>query len=216
MENNISNYHNCLLSSKAGSEIIKAMIAAKKNFLPCHFDKSGNKNKYATLKAINNATEEALSKEGLFMHQEELYCPQCVKSYLVTRILHTSEQFFLSIAPINPSSGTLTFRDKTTGEQKEMLSESQKYGCSLSFSKRYSAATILGVNADDSDEDNYHYDQPSKLPRKEIDDLMSKVNAKMAADPQSKAKIMAFAGSIRDIYDMTKEQYTQIMKIVNQ
>lgn len=203
MENTHNNCHNSFLSSTIGSEFVKAMIHAQSEFSVPIFDKMGARNKYATLKSIMNATFPALQKHGLWFTQRELYCAESKQIMLETRITHISGQYISSLTPLNVAAAA------------PGLSEAQKYGCALSYAKRYSAMTILGLYADEEDEDNYTHEVP-KVAKKDIDDLIAKINVRISKDPNFKEKLMHVTGGLKNIYDITKDQYQLLLKIVNQ
>lgn len=131
----------------AGTEIVKALIKARKNFKQVTFDKQGQRNKYATLKSILSAVDRALMDEGILFTQSELVGKDFPEPLLETKLIHTSGEFISSIAPISNDA------------KSPITNENQRYGAALSYARRYSAMTILGLYADDIDIDDHEYIQ---------------------------------------------------------
>lgn len=200
-------------SSNKTPEYVKAMILARSEFSVPVFDRQGTKNKYATLKSIMNATYRQLEKHGLLFEQTESYCHEIGKVLLVTEITHFSGGYSRSIVPIDPESGSLQYRDKNTGEMRDLLGASQKYGCSLSYAKRYSAMTILGLYADEEDMDDYDYKE-DLVPKKDIDEVVNKINIMSSKEPNIKIEAQKILGSTKSLYDISRIQYQKFLKLV--
>jgi len=93
------------------------------------------KSKYADLDAILEEVRPLIAANGFCLSQTEECCDGA--TYLRTELLHTSEQFKASLVKIVP--------DKQTN---------QGYGSALTYKKRYSAATILGITVDSDPTDD--------------------------------------------------------------
>ena len=124
-------------------EITTALIKAKKNFKSVSFDRKGQRNKYATLKSILIAVEDALLHEGILFMQCEGYDPTTTHPTLETKLVHVSGESISSIALIS------------NDQNSPITNENQRYGAALSYARRYSAMTLLGLYADEDDLDEY-------------------------------------------------------------
>ena len=127
------------------TELIKALIKARKNFKTVAFDKSGARNKYATLKSILSAVDEALMNEGILFTQSESFDEGV--PVLETRLIHVSGESISSKAHIE------------NDEKSPIGNANQRYGAALSYARRYSAMTILGLYADEADLDDYEHEE---------------------------------------------------------
>ncbi len=108
------------------------------------------KNKYASFLDIVKASRPYLSKHGLCISQQILVDDHG-NSYLQTLMGHSSGQFIESRIRINPGKTDI-----------------QSFGSYLSYLKRYSYASIVGVIADDLEDDDaeshmqHHRQQPPR------------------------------------------------------
>lgn len=119
----------------AGSQLVKALIAAKKDFKALVKNKVNPhfKNKYADLAALHDAVDEALSKNGLTVMQ-----PLCFDEkyghVIRTELLHVSGESKESMYPL-------------PGGVK-----SQELASAITYGRRYSLSSLLGIAADDDDD----------------------------------------------------------------
>jgi hypothetical protein len=114
------------------AEISTALAKAKLEKLPLKESGAGNRGKYSTLEDYEDAYEKPLAKFGLSM----VFTPQMIgndKWVLVTKLTHSSGEWFRSVLPIEAS------------ESGPIKSEEQGLGSSISYMKRYSYAAMMGV-----------------------------------------------------------------------
>ena len=113
---------------------ISALVAAKKEFTPVHKDKTGPRSTYASLDSVLSSTQPALLNHGLVVTQFIVQGES--GQWLETRILHESGDEFPAVCqhPLPP------------------LSDAQKFGSSLTYARRYSYCTVLGITADEDDD----------------------------------------------------------------
>lgn len=88
---------------------------------------------YADLASIQEACMEALTSGGFSIVQPLIYHPEMKRTFLVTRLLHTSGQWMQSSVPIDDAKGA------------------QAFGSFVTYMRRYSLAAIVGVASDDDD-----------------------------------------------------------------
>lgn len=118
-----------------GSELVKALIAAKKDFKALVKNKTNPhfKNKYADLAAVYDAVDSALAKNGLTVMQ-----PLCFDEkyghVIKTELLHVSGEEKVSLYPL-------------PGGVK-----SQELASAITYGRRYSLSSLLGIAADDDDD----------------------------------------------------------------
>lgn len=118
-----------------GSELVKALIAAKKDFKALVKNKVNPhfKSKYADLAAVHEAVDGALAKNGLTVMQ-----PLCFDEkyghVIKTELLHVSGESKVSVYPL-------------PGGVK-----SQELASAITYGRRYSLSSLLGIAADDDDD----------------------------------------------------------------
>lgn len=95
---------------------------------------------YATLDAVVETIKEPLSKNGLSYTQWLVGSNQ-----LVTILMHTSGEYIRATAELNP-------KDKM----------SQSVGSALTYMRRYTLASILGVAPEEDDDGNQATGEPAK------------------------------------------------------
>lgn len=120
-------------------QLLEARLKARAEYKKVEKGRGGQKNsKYATLEDLMNATEGALIKNGLEVyHQEEAFEDGRVK--LHTRLSHLSGQWMASTTwVLMPTNSP--------------LSQQQTYGSSLTYQKRYSYQSLLGIVGEDDDD----------------------------------------------------------------
>lgn len=125
--------------SEATNEINAALSKAQGEFPSIHVNQENPyfKSAFSDLNNIVKSIRPALAKYGLSFTQQTKICPDG-STQLVTRIRHSSGQWIESRARIIPPK-----------------SDIQSYASTLSYMKRYSLASLLGVTIDSdwSDDD---------------------------------------------------------------
>ncbi len=124
------------------NEIYKALASATLEYKPLRFNRQNgfNKQVYADLAAIQEATRTALAKNGIFFMQE----PKDIDgtTFLFSTLCHSSGQ------DIECKSRLIV--PGYTGAK----SDNQRFGESLAYLKRQIAQAMLGIVADNDPEDN--------------------------------------------------------------
>ena len=117
-------------------KIYAALIKAKAEFKPVIFDKVNPhfKAKFASLKAIEDATHEALAKNGLTIIQPWAYLENG-DTVIITSIIHESGEHL--------DSRVILSRGNKTDQQ---------FGASVTYMRRYQAASLLGVVGEEDDD----------------------------------------------------------------
>lgn len=130
---------------------------AKFNRVNPHF-----KNKYADLTAIFDAVRSPLSKNGLAVTQTiEVRETGMILS---TKLMHSSGEWLGSEYPLPVSA------------------RPQEFGSALTYAKRYSLASIVGVSADEDDDANAAQGngaQRTTLPKAKARDIYAKLQAEI-------------------------------------
>ncbi len=129
------------MQSEQISELATALAKAQGEMKAAAFNRVNPhfKNKYADLAAIWEAVRGPLSKHGLSVTQtEESYGNNDseFRLHLTTTLLHSSGQWIKSMRPL-----PLGVRP-------------QEYGSALTYARRYSLASIVGIAADEDDDAN--------------------------------------------------------------
>lgn len=141
------NDHFKLEMSNDINEIALALSKFQGSLSPVTYDKSVDMNgfskktnkkytinyKYLSFPELLRVTRKPLSDNELAFTQLPFSCNN--KSFLITLLTHSSGQFF-----------------RGTMEIKNNVDDPQAMGSSMSYSKRYSLAGILGIAADDDDD----------------------------------------------------------------
>lgn len=116
------------------------------------------KSKYATLGSIWDACREPLSKHGLSASQ--LISQEGESVFLTTILMHSSGQWIKSTVSVIAGKPT-----------------PQALGSSITYMRRYSLASIIGVTAGDDDDaeesQKYHSDQPEETISREQADAIT-------------------------------------------
>src|SRR4030042_116088 len=124
----------CLINNSEDiTELIKALCKAKKGFKPISRDAVNPflKNRYATLDAIVNATEDSLCDNGLvIMHHQELIE---TNKFLVTELIHESGQ----------TKSTETCMSEYLGATEKGMNPLQNLGSIITYLKRYHIGELL-------------------------------------------------------------------------
>jgi len=100
------------------------------------------KSRYADLDAALKSVRPLFKKYGFSLDQHEEEWDD--KKYLRTMLLHKSGQYSSSFVKI-------IFEENPKNNKKSKI---QDYGSALSYHKRYSACTILGITIDNDPDDN--------------------------------------------------------------
>jgi len=131
-------------------EIASAMAKAQAAMKPALKDSSNPhfKSKYADLTSVWEACRDALAKNGLSVVQIPGFDANDV--WLETMILHTSGESISGRYPLRPQQNT-----------------PQAYGSALSYARRYSLASMLGVVSDDDDGNAASQPRNEPEPRRE-------------------------------------------------
>lgn len=109
--------------SKAQSDMEMAAKDTKNEFF---------KSSYADLAAVIKASKKPLADNGLSITQ--LMVPNSQKVVVTTILMHTSGQYITSTIALNP-----------------VKSDPQGYGSAVTYARRYSYQSIIGLSADDDD-----------------------------------------------------------------
>lgn len=177
-----------------GKALIEALIAARKEFKPLVKNKVNPhfKSKYADLSAVCDSVDEALAKYGLTYVQ-----PLEVEVgilYIATKLMHTSGEEMVSKFPV------------TGGKPQEM-------GSAITYGRRFSLCSLLGISADDDDDANgangaaHPESKASPMPPKQPANETKKwAGIVVSSEPMSKgsAKFMHIKGA--DGFDLIMNQ----------
>lgn len=120
-----------------GSELVAALIAAKKEFKAIAKNKTNPhlKNEYADLSAFIAAVDDALAKHGLTVMQP--FCFDEKYGHVIrTELLHVSGESKVSVYPL-------------PGGVK-----SQDLGSAITYGRRYSISSLLGIAPGDHEDDD--------------------------------------------------------------
>ncbi len=172
-----------LFESDQLDEIIPALIAAKQEFPAIVKAVRGARSKYATLEDYLCAVEPVLSRHGLTICQPE----QCMVDEasmhvtdiaLITTLYHTSGQFLRSAAPL------VAARDLDAGQGGNKF---QAYGGQLTYRRRYAIAALLGITAENEDDDaeslnGMNINRRPTAPKVEITPTITKEQAAILED----------------------------------
>lgn len=135
------------LQSSEINELVKSLVAAKKEFKPLRADVKGNYGEYASSDAIKEATETALSNNGLVFIQHRSVDNGVI--VLVSKIVHMSGQWMAAYFPL-----VIT---------ENVRSIDQAYGSATTYQRRYEAYGMLGLGKGDGmDPDSEPEDQPQR------------------------------------------------------
>lgn len=138
------------------STVIKALIAAKKNFTAIQKDTQGHNYKYFDLAEIKAATNDALLSEGLLVIQHPIVTE--ADGLGITTEIHHEGGEFIKYDFHAPSRFTQV-------NQKGI----QALGSIITYLKRYHLCAILGLAEDDDDGkvavDNYKEPESQQAPK---------------------------------------------------
>lgn len=141
-------------SSEQINELAGALIKAQQQIRDAQADSDNPffKSKYASLSAVYAACKDALNKAGLAIIQRPLDCEVGIK--VETILLHASGQWLSGIVRLNVKTA-----------------DAQAYGSAISYAKRYSLASMVGVTTRDEDDDgnsaaaSVKNDKPKQTPK---------------------------------------------------
>jgi hypothetical protein len=126
----------------------QAFIKAKDSFDRLVLSKSGNKNKYADIEDIRIATEKALHANGIMLIQKQ--DQHADGSYILkTELRYKDVVYVEDIAPVIMDNNSV------------IKNPQQQYGAALSYTRRYSAMTVLGLRGHEKDLDDYNHSKVS-------------------------------------------------------
>lgn len=162
-----------MITSGETDKINEALALAQGEFLPMDKTGSSNYGKYSTLADIFKATRPSLSKNGLSISQ----FPQTHENRAgcITRLNHKSGQFYecqLMLKSVDTPQGA---------------------GSAITYAKRYSVASILGVDGEIEDDGNAAVDGDDDKQKQDALsaqlDSIAKANEKKLFDAEFMAKV---------------------------
>lgn len=124
-------------TSEMIDKLAEALSLARKEFKPVIKNKQNPhfKNWYADLSSIFDATVDSLSKYGIALTQAPAVFEGRVT--VLTRLIHKSGQWLESELSLKPTADT-----------------PQAIGSAITYARRYSAQSILGIDAETDDDGN--------------------------------------------------------------
>lgn len=161
--------------------------------------------KFADLNSIIGASREPLSKNGLCIIQSVIKNTTEANSNgmaLMTQITHSSGQWIRSVMPI-----ILTKTDH------------QSVGSALSYYRRYSYSSLVGVTQEDDDGEKA-MDRKKKQEEEINEFLITTQQAKSLIDMISEDRLEGFRNYLttigyKDEYEIKVKDYDRLMKMVN-
>lgn len=169
-------------NSEQINELAVALNKAQADFMVAKKDAKNPffKSKYATLNAVYEAVAEALLKNGLSVIQP------IVGDAVETTIIHTSGQFITSSCPI------------VCAKQNDP----QAMGSAITYARRYSLASLLGVMTDEDDDGEKAMARPApKQAVKEAPKAEKKPTEKEPEPPQCLLTLSKFREKLNGIKD---------------
>jgi hypothetical protein len=132
-----------ILNSENINELASALAKAQAVMKPALKDKKNPhfKNLYASLNSVIEASKDALSVNGLSVSQQITEIND--KTFLVATLMHSSGQYIRSYLAI-----------------KSDISTPQKLGSCLTYYRRYSLSALIGIDADECDDDGNEASKP--------------------------------------------------------
>lgn len=124
-----------MIKSDSIANLTKALIAAKRNITNPKKAKQNPffKSKYADLGSAIDASEDALSEQGLVVSQI-VEMADANTGVLTTVLIHESGEFIGGSYPLNP-----------------VKNDPQGIGSAITYARRYALMSILGMAAEDDD-----------------------------------------------------------------
>lgn len=170
-------------NSEQINELAVALNKAQADFMVAKKDAKNPffKSKYATLNAVYEAVAEALLKNGLSVIQP------IVGDAVETTLIHTSGQFITSSCPI------------VCAKQNDP----QAMGSAITYARRYSLASLLGVMTDEDDDGEKAMARARPTSKQSVkeDPKAEKKQEKEPETPKCLLKLKAFREKMNGIKD---------------
>ncbi len=207
------------------SELVKALCKAKKDFKNISRDGKNPflNSKYVTLDAIINATEDALSDNGLvIMHHQELIEDH---KFLVTELIHESGQIKSTETCMNEY---ITIQTNERGNAK--VTPIQIFGSIITYLKRYHIGELLNVAIDEDTDGNAptekgkqaekaqnnpsETDNLDKISETEINQILADCKAiGLDSETQALNKVISILKkNIKSLAELTMAEYATVIK----
>lgn len=122
-----------LRTSESIDQIATALAAAQGMIEPADKDAKSHQAKYATLLSVREASRIPLSKNGLALIQSPVFHDGRIA--VITRIIHTSGQWIESEISLRLAKD-----------------DAHSMGSAITYLRRYSQSSMLGIVADDDDD----------------------------------------------------------------
>lgn len=179
-------------NSEQINELAVALNKAQADFMVAKKDAKNPffKSKYATLNAVYEAVAEALLKNGLSVIQP------IVGDAVETTIIHTSGQFITSSCPI------------VCAKQNDP----QAMGSAITYARRYSLASLLGVMTDEDDDGEKAMARPA--PKQSVKEA-PKAEKKQKKEPETPQCLLTLS-KFREKMNGIKDGSIDITKPDNQ
>ena len=179
-------------NSEQINELAVALNKAQADFMVAKKDAKNPffKSKYATLNAVYEAVAEALLKNGLSVIQP------IVGDAVETTLIHTSGQFITSSCPI------------VCAKQNDP----QAMGSAITYARRYSLASLLGVMTDEDDDGEKAMARPA--PKQSVKET-PKAEKKQEKEPET-PKCLLTLSKFREKMNGIKDGSIDISKPENQ
>ena len=179
-------------NSEQINELAVALNKAQADFMVAKKDAKNPffKSKYATLNAVYEAVAEALLKNGLSVIQP------IVGDAVETTLIHTSGQFITSSCPI------------VCAKQNDP----QAMGSAITYARRYSLASLLGVMTDEDDDGEKAMARPA--PKQSVKEA-PKAEKKQEKEPET-PKCLLTLSKFREKLEKIKDGSIDISKPENQ
>ena len=179
-------------NSEQINELAVALNKAQADFMVAKKDAKNPffKSKYATLNAVYEAVAEALLKNGLSVIQP------IVGDAVETTIIHTSGQFITSSCPI------------VCAKQNDP----QAMGSAITYARRYSLASLLGVMTDEDDDGEKAMARPA--PKQSVKEA-PKAEKKQEKEPETPQCLLTLS-KFREKMNGIKDGSIDITKPDNQ
>lgn len=179
-------------NSEQINELAVALNKAQAEFMVAKKDAKNPffKSKYATLNAVYEAVAEALLKNGLSVIQP------IVGDAVETTLIHTSGQFITSSCPI------------VCAKQNDP----QAMGSAITYARRYSLASLLGVMTDEDDDGEKAMARPS--PKQSVKEA-PKAEKKQEKEPETPQCLLTLS-KFREKMNGIKDGSIDVSKPENQ
>lgn len=187
-------------NSEKINELVVALNKAQADFMVAKKDAKNPffKSKYATLNAVYEAVAEALLKNGLSVIQP------IVGDAVETTLVHTSGQFITSSCPI------------VCAKQNDP----QAMGSAITYARRYSLASLLGVMTDEDDDGEKAMARPAPKQSVKESPKAEKKQEKDHETPQCLLTLSKFREKLEKIkdgsIDISKEENQKKIQFVTE